>query len=182
MINHKGTNIIETVRLILRRFELEDVPDMFHNWASDSQVCKFLPWGPYKDIEAVEGRISQWIEYYDNANYYNWGIYLKSQAELVGTIRVEIFNDKLKSCEIGYCIGREFWNYGIMTEALRGVIHYMFYDIGYEKVIARHDVLNMASGKVMQKAGMDFQRKIPSSMRRDGTYGEVDVYEKSIRD
>lgn len=180
MFNHKGTNTIETIRLILRRFEMEDARDMFYNWGSDSEVCKFLPWGPYRKIEAVESCIRYWINNYNRDNYYNWAIYLKKQEAVVGTISVEVFNEKGRSCEIGYCLGSKYWNYGIMTEALRAVIHYMLCDIGCEKVIARHDILNVASGRVMEKAGMKFKKKIPSSIRKDGTYSEVAIYEKRL--
>ena len=42
MMNKAGTQKIETQRLILRQFEIEDAEDMYHNWASDPEVTRFI--------------------------------------------------------------------------------------------------------------------------------------------
>lgn len=181
MINHKGTNSIETTRLLLRRFEAGDASSMFDNWASDPLVCKFLSWGPHRDISVTRKRINDWLMNYEYDDTYNWAICIKSKNEALGSISVELFDDHEKYCEIGYCISREYWNYGLMTEALRAVMHYLFFDIGYEKIQAKHDVLNIASGRVMQKAGMKFEGILYHvSKRRDGSFCDVAVYSKKI--
>ena len=68
-----------------------------------------------------------------------------------------------------------------MTEAVRAIMHYLFYDIGYVMIQAKHDIINLASGKVMQKAGMSYL-KIEKNVgfRRDGTRYDVVVYQKYI--
>ncbi|NLL73904.1 MAG: GNAT family N-acetyltransferase [Clostridiales bacterium] len=183
MINHIGTNSIETIRLILRRFKEEDTYDMHKNWASDKESLKFLSWGPYSDMGVTKGRIGTWIRQYDDKKVYNWAIYLKSIKEVIGQISVEISSDKEKSCEIGYCIGKEFWGREIVLEALRAVMHYLSSEVGYEKIIARHDVQNTASGRVMQKAGMKFQKRLLNvGHRRDGSLYDVDVYVKYYKE
>jgi len=120
MINHIGTNSIETIRLILRRFKEEDTYDMHKNWASDKESLKFLSWGPYSDMGVTKGRIGTWIRQYDDKKVYNWAIYLKSIKEVIGQISVEISSDKEKSCEIGYCIGKEFWGREIVLDFVGG--------------------------------------------------------------
>lgn len=179
MINHIGTNSIETIRLILRRFKLEDAPDMYKNWASDIDTLKYLSWGPHSNIGVTQRRILSWIKHYEEANVYNWAIYLKSIQEVIGSISVEISSDKKKSCEIGYCIGKEFWGREIVVEALRAVMHYLFSEVGYKKIIAKYDVLNKASGRVMQKAGMEYEKTLLNvGYRRDGSIYDVNVYVK----
>lgn len=179
MMNHIGTNSIETIRLILRRFQIEDCYDMYKNWASDAETLKFLSWGPHTDISMTRRRILNWVSNYENPNYYNWAIYLKSVREVIGSISVEFSNDKEEACEVGYCIGKAFWGREIMPEALRAVMHYLFYEVGYKKITARHDVLNYASGRVMQKAGMKFDKIVSESgRRRDGTIFDAAVYVK----
>ena len=178
-MNHIGTNSIETIRLLLRRFTPDDCYDMFKNWASDIETLKYLPWGPYTDINETKRRIQNWVENYKYPGVYNWAIYLKQQGEVIGSISVEISNDKEETCEVGYCIGKAFWGRGIMPEALRAVMHYLFYEVGYKKIIARHDVQNYASGRVMQKAGMRFDKIIYNAgIRRDGSIYDVAVYVK----
>lgn len=174
-----GTNSIETIRLILRRFLPEDSYNMYKNWASDMETLKYLPWGPHSDITVTQRRILSWVENYKQPNVYNWAIYLKSDKEVIGSISMEMSNDKEKSCEIGYCIGKDFWGRGIVLEALRAVMHYLFYEVGYKKIIAKHDVLNHTSGRVMQKAGMQFDKIIYNvGHRRDGSIYDVAVYMK----
>jgi len=178
-MNHIGTNSIETVRLILRRFEPYDCNDMFKNWASDIETLKFLPWGPHSDISVTRRRIFNWIANYEYPDFYNWAIYLKSAGEVIGSISVEISDDKEEACEVGYCIGKAYWGREIMPEALRAVMHYLFYEVGYKKIIARHDLLNYASGRVMQKAGMKLDKIIyKAGRRRDGKLYDVAVYVK----
>ena len=183
LLNHQGTKTIETMRLILRKFQLEDAEDMFYHWASDPEVCKFLLWGPHKDVETSRRRIQQWVSNYERNNTYVWAIVLKGKNIAIGSISVEISNDSSLSCEVGYCIGKAYWSQGIMTEALRAMLHYLFYEIGYQRIQAKHDVLNVASGKVMQKAGMHFVKfEYHVGMRRDGSYYDCAVYAKNISD
>ncbi|MDF2539842.1 MAG: hypothetical protein K0S76_2863 [Herbinix sp.] len=183
MLQHKGTKSIETIRLILRRFEEWDTKDMFMNWASDPEVCQYLSWGPHQDITVTRKRILDWARSYKNNTTYIWAIYLKAGKKVIGSISVELSNESQKSCEVGYCIGKEYWSRGIMTEALLAVMHYLFYEVGYERVQAKHDVLNIASGRVMQKAGMRFEKiQYHVGIRRDGSLYDCAVYVKNITD
>ena len=54
MLNHKGTQTIETSRLILRQARIEDADIMFHNWANDAEVTKYLTWPPHGNIEVTK--------------------------------------------------------------------------------------------------------------------------------
>ncbi|NLO10202.1 MAG: GNAT family N-acetyltransferase [Clostridiales bacterium] len=178
-MKHIGTNSIETIRLILRRFRPEDTFDMYKNWASDMETLKYLSWGPHSDVNVTHRRILSWVENYKNPNVYNWAIYLKSDNQVIGSISVEMSNDKDKSCEVGYCIGKSFWGREIVAEALRAVMHYLFFEVGYKKIIAKHDVKNIASGRVMQKVGMHYEKTIRNvGRRRDGSLYDVAMYVK----
>jgi len=182
-LNHKGTVTIETIRLNLRRFRPDDADDMFRNWASDPEVCKYLSWGPYTDPGPCYSRVISWVKSYAYKNSYVWAIELKGANTVIGSISVEISSDLVRACEVGYCIGRPYWNRGIMTEALRAVMHFLFYEVGYRMIIAKHDVLNTASGRVMQKVGMEFVRlEKQVGKRKDGSYYDCAVYAKKITD
>ena len=50
-MQHKGTKVLETDRLLLRRFTIHDAAAMFHNWAKDEQVTKYLMWPAHKSQE-----------------------------------------------------------------------------------------------------------------------------------
>ena len=157
MLTHKGTQTIETSRLILRRAIREDAEPMFRNWASDPEVNKFLTWPTYGSVEAVFTRVDIWINEYDKTDYYQWMIVLKDLGEPIGSISVVRQNDRVEEAEIGYCIGSPWWHRGIMSEALAAVIEYLFTEVGMNRVAARHDPNNPHSGGVMRKCGMKYE-------------------------
>ena len=157
MLTHKGTQTIETSRLILRRAVREDAAPMFRNWASDPEVTKFLTWPAHSSIAVSEMVIGSWLQEYEKENYYQWMIVLKELDEPIGSISVVRQNDRVEEAEIGYCIGRPWWHRGIVSEALAAVIEYLFIEVGMNRVAARHDPNNPHSGGVMRKCGMKYE-------------------------
>ena len=157
MLTHKGTQTIETSRLILRRAVRDDAEPMFRNWASDSEVTKYLTWPTYEKVETAHQILDLWVGEYEKPNYYQWMIVLKELGEPIGSISVVRQNDRVEEAEIGYCIGSHWWHKGIMTEALNAVIEYLFIEVGINRVAARHDPNNPHSGGVMRKCGMKYE-------------------------
>ena len=84
----------------------------------------------------------------------------KESNEPIGSISVLRTFDKDKRAEIGYALGEKWWGKGYTTEALIGVIEYLFSNSEYLVICAKHDTENIASGKVMQKSGMKFIKQI----------------------
>lgn len=117
MLNHKGTMSLETERLKLRKFNQEDAEDMYNNWASDAEVTKYLTWPTHSSIEVTKRVVGMWIDDYENGEYYQWAIELKETGQVIGSISLMNIDNHIENCEIGYCIGKEFWNKGIVTEA-----------------------------------------------------------------
>ena len=155
-MEHKGTNYIETERLILRPFTMEDAPAMYRNWASDDAVTRFLTWPSHKDLSVTEQVLGDWISHYSETNYYQWAIIFKEYSnEPIGCIGVNNrISDKLRTAHIGYCIGQNWWHKGIVSEALDLIIRYLFDEIGVNRIESRHDPKNPNSGAVMKKCGM----------------------------
>lgn len=151
-----GTAVLETERLLLRPFTLDDAPDVYENWAKDPEVTRFLQWQPHKDQEETYRILEDWVGQYEKGNYYNWAIVLKELGEPVGNISVVQQNDRALQAHIGYCLGRAWWRQGIMSEALSAVIDYLFQE-GYRRIDSRHNVNNPHSGDVMKKCGMRYE-------------------------
>ena len=157
MLTHKGTQTIETSRLILRRAVREDAELMFRNWASDPEVTKYLTWPAHETVETSAWVLNSWVGEYEKTNYYQWMIVLKELGEPIGSISVVRQNEDAEELEIGYCIGKLWWHQGIVTEAVSAVIGYLFKEVGAVRVTARHDPNNPNSGKVMRKCSMTYQ-------------------------
>ena len=153
-MNKTGTKTIETHRLILRPFRIEDADDMYNNWASDPEVTRFLTWPVHTGVDVTRALLQAWIARYEDGGSYNWAIELKETGSVIGNISVVHTVEALEQAEIGYCMGKAFWGRGIMPEALRAVLDYLFDTAGFRRITARHDVNNPKSGRVMAKAGM----------------------------
>lgn len=156
-MNHLGTREIATERLTLRRFEIEDAENMFYNWANDPEVTKYLTWPAHESVDTTETILKEWISKYDEKDFYQWAIELNDLEQPIGTISAIKIDERVESVEIGYCIGKRFWNKGYMTEALTAIIRFFINEVGAGRVWARHDTENPNSGKVMAAAGMDYE-------------------------
>ena len=153
-MENKGTKTLETDRLILRRFKPEDAEHMFNNWASDTEVTRFLTWKAHSDVNVTRELLKEWISRYTDLTYYNWIIELKENHQVIGNISAVKVNEKTEAVDMGYCMGKAWWGKGIMPEALRRVIAFFCEEVGVNRIAACHDVNNPKSGRVMEKAGM----------------------------
>ena len=155
MLHHKGTVTIETDRLILRRFTMEDAEAMYRNWASDDEVTKYLTWPTHTSVEISKMVLTDWTSHYPEPDFYNWAIVLKENGpEPIGNISTAHVKESTLCATMGYCMSRAHWGKGVMTEALTAVIDFFFDEVGFNRIDADHAVDNPASGRVMEKSGM----------------------------
>ena len=152
-----GTKRLETGRLILRRFTVLDAEDMYRNWASDPEVTRYLTWPCHASAEATAALLENWVEKYQDGGYFQWAIEFKEAGTVIGGISAVKLDESINAAEIGYCLGRAYWGRGIMPEALRAVMDYLFDEAEVNRITAYHDVNNPKSGRVMQKAGMQYE-------------------------
>ena len=151
---HGGTKILKTERLTLRPFTTEDADAMFRHWASDDEVTKYLTWPTHKTPSGTKYVLGLWEKEYEKPDYYCWALELNSIGEVIGSISVVKIDESTSSGDLGWCIGRSFWGQGLVPEAAREIIKYLFEEVGFERITACHDKNNPKSGRVMQKVGM----------------------------
>lgn len=156
-LQHCGTQVIETERLILRPYTVCDAEDMYQNWASSDEVTRYLTWPTHTGADATRKLLELWVDNYQNPAVYHWGITLKGNDTVVGDISVVHMNEKTAAAELGWCMGQAWWGQGIMPEAALAVRDYLFDRVGFHRVEARHDKNNPKSGRVMQKIGMQYE-------------------------
>ena len=162
-MKHCGTQILETERLILRRFVIEDSAAMYNNWASDEDVTKYLMWPAHSSQEISQKVLEDWVQSYSDEKYYQWAIVPKDKGEPVGSMAVVNMNENVSMVHIGYCIGKAWWHKGITSEALKAVIDFLFDEVDANRIEARHDPRNPHSGDVMKKCGMKYEGTLRSS-------------------
>lgn len=161
-MKHFGTKTLETKNLILRKIQNGDYKTAFKNYCSDEDVTDYVLWEVHKNEDDTKKLFSLWMNTYDEEDTYKWVIVYKENNEVIGMIDAFKKLMKYDTAEIGYCLGKGYWNKGLMTEALKEVIRFMFEECGAETIYAEYLENNPASGKVMEKAGMTYDGRFRS--------------------
>lgn len=145
------SSTLVTERLVLRPFREGDAEAMNRNWTTDERVAQYCRWYPHKSLSETEEYLKLCLEM-----QYSWAITIKGNDEPIGCIDV-VGENSVGVQEVGYVLAYDYWGQGIMTEVLGAVLEELF-RCGFDKVGACHDVNNPASGRVMEKCGMKYDR------------------------
>jgi RimJ/RimL family protein N-acetyltransferase len=147
---------ITTARLRLRAFVDADAPAV-QRLAGDRRVADttlLIP-HPYPD-GAAEAWIATHEASWELGRGLVFAVTLQATGELVGAIGLTIA-PPTHSAEIGYWIGVPWWGQGIATDAVRALLDFGFTQLGLERMHAHHFARNRASGRVLEKAGLEFE-------------------------
>ncbi len=155
MLNNRGTQAIQTERLLLRRFTPADAEAMFQNWANDPMVTRYVTWPPHGSLAVTQELLASWCQAYERDDNYNWAI--EYEGKLVGSISVVRLNAKVEWADLGYCLSRSCWSKGIMTEAVLALVDYLFCEVGVNRIGIDLAAQNLASGRVAQKCGFTYE-------------------------
>ena len=151
-MNNQNTPVLETQRLILRKFTENDIKALFDIY-KDEEVNLYLPWFPLKSLKEAETFFyEKYIKEYKKDRGYRYAICLKTDNLPIGYVNVSMDN----SHDLGYGLRKEFWHNGIVTEACKAVIGQLKKD-GLLYVTATHDVKNTRRGGVMKQLGMSYK-------------------------
>lgn len=156
-MNNLGTKKLETERLILRRIEQDDYKQAYENWCSRERVSKYVLWSKHDNLNVTKNLYDKWISEYDDKETYRWIIKFKENKKAIGMIGVSKKFLAYSTCELGYCLSDDYWNKGIMTEAIKRVIKFLFEECSAKTIWAEFLENNPASGRVMEKAGMKYE-------------------------
>lgn len=146
------SDTIETERLFLRRFTLDDL-DLLDRLGQDPRVMAYL--GGVKDRAATEtmlrGRI---LEYYDQ--HPGLGIWATNERDTGRCVGFHVLNHIQGEADIqvGYALFPEAWGQGYATEMARALLRYGFTALDLPQIVAITNLGNVASQRVLLKAGM----------------------------
>ena len=166
---------IKTKRLILGKVTKEDIPEIME-YAGDIEVSKTtlnMP-HPYEEKDAIFW-INLAYQSYEDGSGMVFGIRDKSSRSFMGGMGLKI-QRRFDRAEMGYWLGRKFWNNGYATEAASAVIKYGFEELGLNKIYATHVVDNPASGKVMINNGMIKEAELKQHVKKNGEYLDLIQY------
>ena len=166
---------IETERLELRPHTLDDASEL-QRLIGDRDIAATtlnIP-HPYEDGMAEEF-IQARQEKFEKGESVDFAIVHRAQNSLIGGIGL-VIDMQNERAEIGYWIGKPYWNQGYCTEAAQAVLKYGFEVLGLNRIHSRHFTRNPASGRVMQKIGMQYEGRLRQNIKKWGKFEDMEVY------
>jgi ribosomal-protein-alanine N-acetyltransferase len=166
---------LETERLVLRPFSLDDAPAV-QRLAGDRLIAATtlaIP-HPYED-----GMAQKWISthqsHFDLGKGITFAISRKTDGSLLGAMSLMAM-EAAHQAELGYWVGRPYWDQGYCTEAGEAVLRYAFTQLGLVRVHCHHFARNPASGRVMRKLGMQHEGIRRRHVKKWGRFEDVELY------
>jgi ribosomal-protein-alanine N-acetyltransferase len=167
--------LLETERLVLRKISMSDAADMFAI-RSNNEAMKYICRPLLHSISEAQNLIGGFQDGIRSRSNIVWGISIKNQSRLIGTIGFHrIDKDNLRA-EIGYVLDPAYWGQGYASEAVATILDYGFVGLGLHSVEARVDPRNTDSGKVLLKHNFTQEAHFKESLFFDGNFIDVDVY------
>ena len=166
---------LETERLILRDFRLEDT-EAVHAYGSDPEVTRYMPWGPNspEDTAAFMAQVLEQQATWPRLDL-SLAIELKAEARVVGSIALHLRDIPNTAVEMGYVLRRDLWGQGIVSEAAAAMIDLGF-RLGLHRIAATCDVRNTGSYRVMEKLGMRREGCFRQDRRLRGAWRDTYLY------
>ena len=161
------TPLLETERLILRPFRMEDAQNVYECWESDPDVAKYMFWSSHHEIEKTKAWLRFEMEQLYKKDWYRFAIEQKHTNELMGTVLI-YYEEEVQSWEIAYNLGKKYWGKGYITEAAQKVLTFAADELKVTEIVGRYAKENPASGKVLKKLGFQYEKEIPY-ICNDGT-------------
>ena len=145
---------IETERLILQKLKYEDAEEIFYTYASKPDATKYLPWPTHQRVEDTHAFLAFAVSAWDQGLAFTYGIRLKNDKRLIGSIGV---TNKEMEIEFGYVLSPTQWKKGYATEACKALMQTLLKVDGIKKISTFVDAENMASVRVLEKAGLSLE-------------------------
>ncbi len=145
--------VLRTQRLTLRPLQMQDARD-FHAYAKDPKVAEYVFWDAHESLGQTRAILRGLIHQSRQERLYTKAIIINDSQRMIGTIGLVTRDLDNQTAEVGFSLSAAYWGQGVMSEALGAYLRYLFTLPDINRVEAQHDVLNPASGAVMDKAGM----------------------------
>lgn len=168
--------VLETRRLLLRVSQLSDASQI-RQLANDRAIADTtmnIP-HPYE-----EGMAEEWISethtLSEEGTLAPFVIVLKEDDRVIGAISLKGIDHDHSHAELGYWIGRPFWNNGYATEAGKAILNFAFQELGLYRVHAHHLSRNPSSGRVLEKLGMKHEGHLRQHIRKWEILEDIDLF------
>lgn len=142
-----------TERFQLRQLTLHDAIAIFDYFSKD-EVTTYYDLDTLTSPEQAKQLIIAWEQRWQRDESIRWGICFKDTPKIIGTIGFHHWSSFHRRTEVGFELSPLFWRQGVMHECLLEVLRYGFNELGFNRIEAMTDPHNLASRKLLEKAGM----------------------------
>lgn len=168
---------ITTDRLVLRQITFDDA-EMLFDMRSDPEMMAYIPRPLAKTMDDVTALIQSIHDGDEKGESVLWAISYKNDAKLLGTIGYYRLKPEHFRAEVGYLLHRDFWQKGIMYEALQSVLEFGFNTMNCHSIEAVIDPNNIASEHLLQKCGFVKEAHFKEHIFWNGQFLDSVVYSK----
>lgn len=143
---------IDTTRLLLRQPREEDAEAIFHGYARDADVTRFLLWRPHTAIEETRDFLQRCRDVWEQGTAFPYAIVSEEDGSMMGMIEIRIDGHR---ADFGYVLAKTHWGNGYVPEALGALVNWAASQPDIHRVWAYCDAENRASQRVLEKVGME---------------------------
>lgn len=173
-MNHLGTKILYSERLILRRFLESDAAELYEGYVNQESFLYYAN-KQKRSLEEQRNSLKGIEEKYENLEYYNWLITLKSNNKIIGSINLNIDNYN-ESIQFNYAIDDRYKGNGYMTEALECVKKFCLEELKVNRLYGGCEINNIASKKVMEKCNFNYEGTLRNYLKLGDGYHDMLLY------
>ncbi len=166
---------LETDRLVLRKLELTDAPDV-KIIRSDERIMIYMDSERHKTIQFSENFISKNLKMYKEKTGIFWAIIEKSTGTFIGDFAFFKIDHKNSRTEIGYTLKPEFWKKGFMKEAMLTIFNFGFEDLNLHSLEANINPGNNNSRAILTKMGFQKEAYFRENYYYNGDYLDSEIY------
>lgn len=167
--------ILYTDRLVLRELTVNDAQTIL-NCFSNPDVLRHYGQNPLTSLDQVRQIINNFSKNYNEKRGIKWGIELKGQEGIIGTIGFQEWSTEHKRAEISYALFPESWGKGYALEAVNKVISFGFQEMELVRIGAIVFTENDASNKLLIKAGFEKEGVLKKYMRQNNVPYDTYIY------
>ena len=168
------TNVVLTTdRLTLRPWRESDLND-FYEYASVDGVGQMAGWNPHRNLEESKAILSRFSE---GKRVFA----LEYKGKTIGSLGIEEYREKyypeldaLQGREIGYVLSKDYWGQGLMPEAVKAAIDWLFHEVGLDFIMVGHFDWNSQSRRVVEKCGFQYIKTTKYKTRYDTVENSVE--------
>ena len=166
---------LETERILLRKLQVDDAPDMFE-YASDPLVTRYVLIDTHRSQDETRAFLERVVSRDPDSGLATFAVVLKETGKMIGTCGIYLDHERRARAEVAYMLNRAHWGHGYITEALQAVIDFGFSHLGMNRIFARCRPENVASARVMEKVGMTYEGLLREHILVRGEFWDLQEY------